>query len=288
MAIRTILAAASGGTASAGAIDLGCQLARRFDAHLEGFHVPPDPEAAFAAIGEGIGAPASGGLIERVMEEAAARAAQTRARFDEIVERHGIGHGSVAQLSVHGPTATWREESGAAATVVARRGRFFDLVVLGRSERAINEPHSDAIEETLALSGRPLMLAPVEPPSGIGYVVAVAWNGSPQAVRALTASLPFLEKANAVSLITAGDADAAGSLAAVDYLAWHGVQAERRQAPAGRGRHLGRILIEAATDVGADLLVMGAYGHAPWREQLFGGATHAALATMPLPLLLVH
>ena len=288
MSIRTILAAASGGAATAGAIDLGCQLARRFEAHLEGFHVLPDPNAAFAAAGEGIGSPASVGLIERVIEEAAAAAAQTRALFDEIARRHAIAHGGTPQVAGRPPVASWREDTGNASALVARRARFFDLVVLGRSERVVNEPYSDTIEETLAQSGRPVLLAPAEPPSGIGYVIAVAWNGSPQVVRSLAASLPFLEKANAVSLIVAGDADPDGGRLVRDYLAWHGVEADLRNVAAVSGRRGGRVLLDAARDAGADLLVMGAYGRAPWREQLFGGTTRAALATMPLPLLLMH
>jgi nucleotide-binding universal stress UspA family protein len=137
-------------------------------------------------------------------------------------------------------------------------------------------------------SGRPVLLAPAEPPSGIGYVVAVAWNGSPEGVHALAAALPFLEKADAVSLITSGDADAAGSLSAVDYLAWHGVDAEHRKVAAGSGRHVGSILFEAARDAGADLLVMGAYGHSRVRELLLGGATRTVLESMTLPVLMAH
>ncbi|HEV8677933.1 MAG TPA: universal stress protein [Stellaceae bacterium] len=288
MSIRTILAAASGGAATSGVIDLACQLARRFEAHLEGFHVLPDPSAAFAASGEGIGSPAPVGLVDRVIEEAAATAARTRALFEEIAHRHGIAHGALPQAALRLPLASWREETGNAAALVARRGRCFDLVVLGRSDRVVNEPYSDTIEVTLAQSGRPVLLAPAEPPSGIGYVVAVAWNGSPQAVRALAASLPFLEKANAVSLITAGDADPDDARPIIDYLAWHGVAAEPHTVAAVAGRHGGRVLLDAARDAAADLLVMGAYGRAPWREQLFGGATRAVLATMPLPLLLMH
>src|SRR5271163_2806627 len=98
MSIRTILAAASGGAAAAGAIDLACQLARRFEAHLEGFHVLPDPDAVFAATGEGIGGPGSVERVESVMVEAAAKAARTRALFDDIVDRHGIAPGGVPQL----------------------------------------------------------------------------------------------------------------------------------------------------------------------------------------------
>ena len=287
MRIRTILVAAGGGSATAGAIDLACQLARRFEAHLEGLHVLPDRRAVFAAAGD-IASPGSAALIDGIMAEARAKAAGARALFDQIVERHGIAHGSLPRLAAPGPSVSWREETGAAPALVAARGRFCDLIVLGRSDRVVREPHTDTIEETLAQAGRPLLLAPAEPPSGVGYVVAVAWNGSPQAVRALAAALPFLEQANAVTLITAGEADAGGSAAAVDYLAWHGITAKRRQLPAARGRQLGRNLLEAAAAAKADLLVMGAYGHAPWREQLFGGATRAALTMMPLPLLLAH
>jgi nucleotide-binding universal stress UspA family protein len=288
MSIRTILAGASGGAATAGALDLACQLARRFEAHVEGFHVVPDPQAVFVATDQGFGNPAAAGLVESMMAEATATATQTRALFDDITGRHGIVHGGLPQLVAPGPSASWHEATGSAPNLVARHGRFFDLIVLGRSDRVAHEPHSDTIEEALMHSGRPVLLAPPEPPSGIGYVVAVAWNGSPEGVRALAAALPFLEKATAVSLITSGDADTSGSLNAIDYLAWHGVNVEHRNVAAGSGRHVGSIIFKAARDCGADLLVMGAFGHVPWRELLFGGATRTALATMPLPLLLMH
>lgn len=287
MSIRTILAAASGGAATAGALDLGCQLARRFDAHLEGLHVVPDARAVFAATGD-IAAPGSAALVESLMETARETAVQSRAVFDEIVGRHGIARAGVPQLAVRLPSASWREEMGDASSLVARHARFFDITVLGRSDRVVHEPHSDTIEQVLMRSGRPVLLAPAHAPSGIGYIVAVAWNGSPPAVRALAAALPFLEKANAVSLLAAGDDDSVDGRLAVAYLAWHGVNAELRRIGGGSGRQIGGLLFAAAQEAGADLFVMGGYGHAPWREQLFGGATRAALATMPLPLLLMH
>jgi nucleotide-binding universal stress UspA family protein len=290
MAIRTILAAAGGGTATLGAIDLGCRLAGRFAAHLEGFHVRPDPRAMLAAAGEDIVTPPSAALIAGAIEEAAAAAARTRALFDDTVGRHGIAHLGVPQPRARGPSALWREATGSAPSLIAGRGRFFDLVVLGRSARVLHEPYSETIERTLLGSGRPVLLAPAEPPCGIGHRVAVAWNGSPEAVRALAAALPFLEKAEAVSLLVAGgEGEAADDgRAAADYLAWHGVAAERRPLAAGAGRRAGPLLIAAAAAAGADLLVMGAYGRKPWREELFGGATRGALAAMRLPLLLMH
>jgi nucleotide-binding universal stress UspA family protein len=290
MAIRTIIAAASGGSATLGAIDFGCQLARRFAAHLEGFHVRPDPRAMLAAAGEDIVTPPSAALIAGAIEEAAAAAARTRALFEDAVGRHGIAQLGAPQPRARGPSALWREETGSAPSLIAGRGRFFDLVVLGRSERVLHEPYSATIEETLLHSGRPVLLAPTEPLAGIGHRVAVAWNGSPEAVRALAAALPFLAKAEAVSLLVAGGDDAGGddAGAAAGYLAWHGVAAERRPLAAGSGRRAGPLLIAAAAAAGADLLVMGAYGRRPWREQLFGGATRGVLARTPLPLLLMH
>jgi len=288
MSIRTILAAASGGSATTGAVELACQLARRFEAHLEGFHVLPDAAAVLATTGDLIGGPASVGLIETVKEEAAAKATEARALFDDITARHGISHGAVPQVAALRPTVCWRQEEGSAPALVAHRAKFFDLIVLGRSDRIVKEPHSDTIEEVLLRSGRPVLVAPGEPPAGIGYVVAIGWNGSEQAVRALSAALPWLGKASTVLLLTAGDTAPADGQAAVDYLAWHEISAEQRKITNGSGRHVGRALLEAAREAGADMLVMGGYGHSPWREQLLGGATRTALATTPLPLLLVH
>jgi hypothetical protein len=79
------------------------------------------------------------------------------------------------------------------------------MVVLGRSSRVVDEPSSHTIEAVLARSGRPVLLAPAHAPAEIGRFVAVAWNGSPQAVRALAASLPLLMAAESVLLITVGN-----------------------------------------------------------------------------------
>ena len=107
-------------------------------------------------------------------------------------------------------------------------------------------------------------------------------------MRALAAGLPFLKKANAVSVITAGESAQLGTSQVLDYLAWHRIDAKHQILPAGSTRHVGEKLIDAAQEASADMLIMGGYGHAPWRELLFGGATRDAVATMPMPLLLVH
>jgi nucleotide-binding universal stress UspA family protein len=299
MPIKTILAACSGGTASEGAIEAACRLARRFEAHLEGIHVRADATQLIMAAGDGFGMPIAGEFIDKFSRDVAAAAGKTKAAFEAALQRHGIPPagqppkpGVPGKAAKPGASADWRDETGYAPGVLSRRARFFDLAVLGRSDRVIDEPHSDAIEQTLLLSGRPVLLAPSKPPASIGQSVALGWNGSAESVRALAASLPWLASAAAITIISIGGAKdrGAGSAASevMEYLAWQGVSARLRQIPSLPGAGPGQQLLSAAREENADLLVMGGYGRGPWREMFFGGATRELVSASLLPLLLVH
>ncbi len=296
MAIKTILVGLSGGTASNGALELACRLAGQFGAHLEGLHVGLDVEEVMLSAGaSGFALPVDGRWIDEITGNAAKMAEKVKASFSETASRHGLPllaepePGKPPGEPPGKPSVSWRTETGDAPMVVARRARFFDLVVLGRSDRVVDKPHSDAIEQTLMQSGRPALLAPAEPPATIGETIAIGWNGSAHAVRAVAAALPFLGQARQTFIIAVGDDDAANSAPFIQaYLRMHGVKAEVRnvlKVPAvGRGGQL----LSAAREEGADLLVMGAYGQAPWREALFGGATRDIVGMSLLPLLIVH
>jgi nucleotide-binding universal stress UspA family protein len=286
MAFRTILAAASGGTASDGAVVLGSRLARRFEAHLEGLHVRVDPIAVVAMAANGFGMPLAGEWIDQITDEAAQLAAKTKVLFDAAVARHGLSP-AVAPPKTSA-LAAWREETGYAPNLVSRRARFFDLVVLGRSDRVMEQPHTDTVEETLLHSGRPVLLAPAHAPAVVGETIAIGWNGSAEATRALAASLPLLGVARAVAIITIGDKGKEDVTSAVDYLGWHGIVAKHRNIQSSPGVGPGEQLLGTAQDEGVDLLVMGGYGRTPWREFLLGGATREIVGVSLLPLLLSH
>ena len=291
MTFKTILAAASGGSANDGTLELACQFARRFGAHLEVFHAKPDPRDLFTYSTDSFGMSMSGDFVERFVKDADTIAAKTKASFDATIARHqiavstGPSRGSPEKPAA---SATWHEEVGYAPTLVARRGRFFDLVVLGRSDRVVDQPHTDVVEQALIHSGRPVLVAPVQAPPNIGDSVAIGWNGSAEATRALTASLPFLANAQSVSIITIGDRHQGSAAALIEYLGWYGVAAKHRHMPAVDGAGVGQQLLSAAHDENAGLLVMGGYGHVPWREFLFGGATREVVGASLLPLLLTH
>ncbi len=291
MELRTILAAVSGGSASFGAVELACRLARRFGSHVEAFHVQLDPREIAVAAADPFGAPLAGVFIEEAMRGAAEMRARARGVFDEAVGRHGLRvcddappPGADAAL-LHQASAGWREEKGYSATAIASRARLFDLLVLGRSGRVVDEPHSVSVEEALLASGRPVLIAPAEPAEVLGETIAVAWNDSPESAKALAAAMPFLSGAREVHVLSVGQA-AAIDLAA--HLAWYGIRASADSVDVVKGVGAGELVLAAARDRQADLLVMGGYGHNPWRELLFGGATREVVGTSLLPVLLAH
>jgi nucleotide-binding universal stress UspA family protein len=285
MPLRTILVAASGGTASDGAAEIACRLARRFEAHLEGFHVKVDPRDIVMMASDGFGMPISGDWIDKLITDSTELAAKTKASFLATVGRHGL---AVADTPRSGASASWREESGYAPVLVAERARFFDLAVLGRSERVVERPHTDTIEETLIHSGRPVLIAPAKVPNTVGEKIALGWNGAPEAVHVLAASLTLFAGAREVIVVTVGDEAAESAPAAVEYLAWHGVTARHHKVMPVSGVGPGEQVLAEARDEGADLLVMGGYGHRPWRELLFGGATRQVVGHSLLPVLIAH
>jgi nucleotide-binding universal stress UspA family protein len=291
MTIKTILAAASGGSASDATIELACRFARRFGAHLEAFHAKPDPRDLFTYSTDAFGSSMSGDFVDRFVKDSDSIAAKTKAAFEATIARHQIAISTKPSLGLPekiAASATWREEVGYAATLVARRARFFDLVVLGRSERVVDQPHTDVVEQTLINSGRPVLVAPAQALADIGEGIAVGWNGSAAATRALAASLPFLATARAISIITIGDRHQDSAAALVEYLGWYGIAAKHRHMAAVDGAGAGQQLLSAAHEENANLLVMGGYGHVPWREFLFGGATREVVGTSLMPVLLTH
>ena len=289
IAIKTILAATSGGSASAGAVEFACGVARRFEAHLEGFHAKTDLLELLRY--DTIGASLTDTFIEKFERDTAVLAAKVKAEFAAALGRHGMSLRAQPPNALPGSigaSADWHEQTGYAPALVAQRARFFDLVILGRSERVVEQAHSDVIEQTLVSSGRPVLLAPATLPKTIGERVALGWNGSAESVRAMTGALSFLATARETFVLTIGNEHHESARTAVDYLAWHDIRAKNVDVSKRAGFGVGYQLLTAAAEQGADFLAMGGYGHTPWREFLFGGATREVVASSLLPVLLAN
>lgn len=193
----------------------------------------------------------------------------------------------LADASAAGVRAAARDEEGLSEEVLTDWGRTADLVVL--SQPAYGDDERPAEELVLGL-GRPVLMVPYagEFPS-IGESVAVAWNGTRESARALQSAMPFLLRAKKVFLVGVdlqGRARVSIERLAPN-LARHGVDVRLERIPSA-GLAVGEVLLNVVADCGADLLVMGAYGHSRTRELVFGGATRSLFGHMTSPTLFAH
>ncbi|MEZ5931635.1 MAG: universal stress protein [Alphaproteobacteria bacterium] len=271
------------------ALETAFVLARRFKAHVDAVLVQPDPADTVPLIGEGVSAE----TIRRVMESAAAaieeRQKAARAVFDKSLAAHGFLLAEHPAAATGKPSASFREMIGRSEDVLAQQALLADLVVFGAARSDIASDLRAAFEAVLLRARQPMLLAPVEPTSYIGHNVAIAWNGTPESKSALDAALPFLEDAVAVHLLTATSTrtEADDLNAVTDYLAWHGIASEAVVVEP-EDETVGEALMTKATTIGADLLVMGGYGHTRLRERILGGVTHHITTHPNLPILLAH
>jgi nucleotide-binding universal stress UspA family protein len=283
MAIRVVLGLVDGGPSAEAAAAAALRIADSFDAHLQLLHVRPDPESLVPMIGEGMSGVMLDQMVEGFRTESLERAAAARRLYDALsARRAGVPADGKATLA-------FREEEGREDEVAARLARLHDLTVLARAERQAGAPGTVTLESVLLHSGRPILVAPSEPVGSLDRKVVVAWNGKMQAARALGASLPFLAKAEAVTILTAVESHTPGRPGdVVRYLSWHGIRADAVEASAQSPGKVGQILLDHVAQAGADLLVMGAYGHSRLKEMILGGATREVLGHATLPVLMAH
>lgn len=269
------------------ALEAAFTVGEALSAHVDVLHVRPDPQESVPLLGEGV----SGAMVEELIalteREAAARAAMAKRDFEEARVRRGIVLAHAP--STAGPSARWIETVGRENDVTVARGRLADLIVVGRLHSEADATASATLNAALFESGRPVLVIADSPPRQIGKRIAIAWNGSAEAARSVTAALPFLHAAEAVIVFSATSERTPGDAAAglLDFLAWHGVPAAAE--PLGEGaRSVGHAVLDAADAAEIDLLVMGAYTHSRLRQLILGGVTHDVLAHARRPVLMAH
>ncbi len=172
---------------------------------------------------------------------------------------------------------------------IGQLARLYDVTILARPVLNAPVPRGDLLETVLFESGRPVLIVPPEAPKNLGQVVLLAWNGSTESARAITFAQPFLRLAKRVVVLTVEGGTVAGPDAVeVEHMLLRaGVAAEVSDVQTA-GRSIGEVILTEADQVGADLLIKGAYTHSRLRQMIFGGATKHILAEANLPVLMVH
>ncbi len=188
----------------------------------------------------------------------------------------------------------WREADDIPERAFVQQAFYADLLVLGQHDGTRHDAGVSAsfVQTTIIESGRPALVIPSDagPHAESNFhKVFVAWKESREAARALTGALPLLQRADTVCV--ALDADGGGDARRPlleRFLKRHGVDDVQFRSVTGPEPQAGDTLLSMATDVGANLMVMGCYGHSRGREWILGGATRSVLQSMTLPVLMAH
>jgi len=284
MEYKDILVTLDNAAAARTRIELAAALAERFGAHLIGLSTvvaaePLQNRGYFEYFDRSLLDPLYRDFADKMKAEAEA----ARALFEEVGNRR--------QLSIE-----WRDASGYPSETTALHGRYVDLIVLGQLDPDdTRAPLLRPLPEEVALAvGRPMLVVPYAGAwPQIGQRVLVGWDASREATRAVNDAMPLLAAAQSVTVLVidppegpTGHGEVPGADIAL-HLARHGVKATiERTVSAGIGA--GNTLLSRASDLEADLLVMGAYAHSRVRELLLGGATRTVLESMTVPVLMAH
>ena len=221
-------------------------------------------------------------FIETQRSESDTRARSAVARFEDAAKRAGISAETrVLNASVSG-----------AADRLGRIARRFDIAVVGQPERDKAMPDEVVDEGVLFESGRPVVFVPFIQRDGFKLDrVMVCWDGSRAATRAVANSLMFLKRAKAVEVVMVAHSQArTGELPGVDlgqHLARHGLKVDVKRITSP-DIDVPSTILSYASDCGADLIVMGGYGHSRLREFVLGGVTRSLLESMTVPVLMSH
>jgi nucleotide-binding universal stress UspA family protein len=293
--IKTILVGLEGSSSDLSALDMALDVGRPFAAHLECLHVEPGGaelarRAAWPEFDEEtLGA---GDSFERLKRQARAAAQKAEASFEDFRKREDLPRADAPpgpeRVNVH-----FRHARGRFADVFARQARYHDLLVLAGGNAAERQLASGDVGEIILKSGRPVLMAAAERPGSAIETVAIAWKNTPEAAHAVSAALPILGKAHRVIVLIANEENSAAlecldcSESVVHQLRWHGICADARYIIPG-GRTAAQALLDTSREVGANLLVMGAYGHGRLAATVFGGVTREVLKGVDVPVLMCH
>jgi nucleotide-binding universal stress UspA family protein len=253
-------------------------LARRHQAHVIGVHAYPSVPAPPVAVIDASKVPGSIAAGERKeTTEIAAAFARMTGNQPFVAEWRAL---KVPHVDL--------------APVVLDHARCADLIIAGQTDPDWEQSPLMDFPERLALeSGRPTLIIPyVGRYREIGHKVVIAWKAARESARAVFDALPMLASAERVDILEIKERrDDENSLAPdtaiAASLARHGIKATVRTSVAV-DIGIGDEILSRVADAGADLLVMGAYGHSRMREMIFGGATHHLMRHMTVPTLFSH
>ncbi len=276
MAIKDLAVAYNGSPNANSAIKMAVQMCKKYDASLTGLYASA-PIKFEGNVQRWI----SDEIIESLRKAEAETAREIGEKFAAQTSSEGFS----------GPVDFFTDE-GMPNAVIARQARYHDILLLGQFSDPHDSRRNVRAEDLVLRSGRPLVIVPLnyEVVPFQEYAV-VAWDGSKTAARALSDAMQILETKRRIDVVTVASSESNGSTqrlgAVIKHLERHGVDARQVTLKASR-EGIGGTILKYCGEHKPDVLVMGAYGHAKLREDLFGGTTRYILQHMNVPVLMSH
>lgn len=246
-------------------------VAIRYKARLVGVYVVGDPSPSHGYVR---GRSAIQTMIESFVIREQRKATCTGNHFMEIASQYN----AKARFRV-----VWRDAD--TDRKIVQHSLLADVVVVGQ-RRPHGLPEHWSLESLLAASGCPILLVPAgwkEP--RVPQRLAVAWNASKEARRAIVGAMPFLLRAHRVTVLAVDQDDDLAGIELLQHLARHGVRASMRHVDS-IGPSIGDTILSEASNLHADLIVMGAFSHAKSRRLMFGGVTQTIAKNASIPILM--
>jgi nucleotide-binding universal stress UspA family protein len=288
MSIAKILVPLTGSQKDRVALDTAFALAKRLGAFVDAVFVHSDVREALPLSDM----PISPEIMQSIIDaaETAKKTAANAARESFSMAAAYCDARIVSVPEKGDPvTTTYRQETGHLRDVLDREAALADLVVFPSMAGTGSENMRQPLIDVLTRFGRPVLLCAERALKTTGSAVLIGWDGGAAAAQALTASLPILEKADAVQFacVRPDNASERPLRDAKEYLSLHGIKASETLIEAPK-LPIAQELLETAAASEYDLLVCGGYGHSRMLETVFGGTTDYLLSHTTVPVFLAH
>jgi nucleotide-binding universal stress UspA family protein len=288
MSYVKILAPLTGGPRDETVLASAFAAATPFSAHVIALFVRPDPAEAVPFLSEGVSGAMAQEMVDATKLASDTASSEARTKLNTVAKTAGV---VVTDKPEKRDTVSvsFREVQGNFADRVLLASRLTDLVMFGPLKQSDKPGLAEAFEAALLETGRPVVLTGQNAPKSFATHVAIGWDGSNACARATLAAMPYLARAKSIDLLTIRkpNTECESCDEAREYLGLHGLACNEKMIDAG-SRAVGPVLLEAAAQSGADLLVLGGYGHSGLLQMFATSVTKHVVAHAELPLFLVH
>ena len=289
MSYKSILVPLNGTDADARALACAYQVAQISNCHSNALHVQADSKEAVPLLGEGM----SGAMIEEMIDladrDSGERLKLAQQAYEKFVAEKGLPE-LQAPDGEDKPSISWLVKTGREDEIVSRGGRISDMTIMARPKTDVERPSLMTLHAAIFETGKPVLIVPPEMPAEMGKRILIAWNGTSESSAAVFAAMPFLRKAETITVLTVETEKALSRIKSEELLknlAWHGVAPTvKKVTPSSVS--VGETLLAECAAMNADLLVTGAYTHSRLIQIILGGVPRHVISEASIPILAAH